>query len=216
MSEELNMARSEAKIPTALVVVAAVWLTIILGAMLWIACYSNSPGPSRSAFAHWPAESRIPFDESGPTLIMFAHPRCPCTRASLGELDSLMARSRGLLTAHVLFIRPAGLTEDWVKTDLWRKAAAIPGVTVHCDSGGVEAYRFQAETSGYTVLYDRTGRLIFQGGITLARGHSGDNTGLTAIGSLLHNQAIRQNQTPVFGCSLFDPETQIANKVCKK
>src|SRR5882724_1733252 len=116
---------------------------------------------------------------------MFAHPRCPCTRATLGELELVMARCEGLLNAHVVFIRPDSTTEDWPRTGLWRRAAAIRGVTVHSDDAGLEARRFGVETSGHTLLYDRRGHLLFQGGITAARGHSGDNPGRSALVALL-------------------------------
>jgi hypothetical protein len=86
---------------------------------------------------------------------------------------------------------------------LWRQAAAIPGVTVHSDDGGVETRRFHAETSGYTVLYDPRGNLLFQGGITSSRGHEGDNAGRTALESLVQGKVFSQVRTSVYGCSLL-------------
>ena len=88
-------------------------------------------------------------------------------------------------------------------TDLWRRAAAIKGVTVVQDSEGVEAERFHAATSGYTLLYGSDGRLLFSGGITGARGHAGDNAGRSAIAALLTAEGAPTGTTPVFGCSLL-------------
>lgn len=116
-----------------------------------------------------------------------------------------MARSEGLLTAHVLFLKPDGFAEDWQKTDLWRSAAAIPGVHVMTDGGGGEARLFHAATSGQAILYDARGRLLFSGGITASRGHAGDNAGRAFIVSLLIRGAADRRSTPVFGCSLFAP-----------
>jgi hypothetical protein len=107
------------------------------------------------------------------------------------------------VTAYVLFVKPQGFSDEWVQSDLWASAAAIPGVTPVMDDGGAEAGLFHAETSGQTVLYDAAGNLLFRGGITSARGHAGDNAGRTAIVSLLTSEESEERDTPVFGCPLF-------------
>ena len=134
--------------------------------------YDNTPGSAGQAPAGWPAASRIQRTPGQATLVMVAHPKCPCTRATLEELTALMAQSTGKVTAHVLFFKPADAGDEWAQTALWRTAAAIPGVTVSADAGGVEAKRFGGETSGDTFLYNADGRLAFHGGITAARRRS--------------------------------------------
>jgi hypothetical protein len=60
-------------------------------------------------------------------------------------------------------------------------------------------------------MYDRDGRLLFQGGITISRGHAGDNPGRSALVALLNHELVSEVETPVYGCSLFDagsPETK--------
>jgi hypothetical protein len=168
--------------------------------------YENTPGTAGSPVVQWPASSAIQRHAGRATLLMFAHPQCPCTRASIGELALLMAHCQGLVDAHVVFFKPQESGDDWSKTDLWRSAAAIPGVTVGQDDAGAEADRFHAETSGYTLLYDRQGQLRFNGGITAARGHSGDNAGRSAIIGLLRDGLAGTNRTKVFGCSLLNPK----------
>jgi len=184
-------------------IAAVVWFSAIVTTMAFMVRYANTPGPSVAAQIHWPAGSLIKLDAKRPTLIMFAHPHCPCTRASIGELERLMADCQGRLSAQVWFLKPAGTPEDWTDTDLWRTASAIPGVTVQRDEGGAEARRFQAETSGQTMLYGPDGRLLFQGGITISRGHAGDNSGLSEVEALLEHKSSLAAQTPVFGCPLF-------------
>ncbi len=169
--------------------------------VLW--SYENAPGPAATPPSHWPVDSGIRPATERATLVMLAHPHCPCTRASIGELALLMAQTHGRLTAYVLFLKPAGSPDDWEKSDLWQSAASIPDVDVVLDNDGVEARRFHAMTSGQTVLYDRTGRLLFSGGITRSRGHSGDNTGRSAIVSLLNAGEANQTETAVFGCPLY-------------
>lgn len=124
----------------------------------------------------------------------------------MGELARLMAKCQGQLSAHVLFLNPPGMKQDWVESDLWKQAVAIPGVIVRADDAGREAGIFHAETSGQTLLYGRDGTLMFQGGITLSRGHHGDNPGSDAILALLGKTLSSPAQTPAFGCSLCGTE----------
>src|SRR3954462_14976657 len=181
----------------------ALWLfmvTVGVGA-LW--SYESTPGVSASAPGMWPSASRIKPDAERATLVMSAHPHCPCTRASINELARLMTQAQGRVTAYVLFVKPAGFSDEWVQSDLWESAAAIPGVTPVMDDGGAEAGLFHAATSGQTVLYDAAGNLLFRGGIASARGHAGDNAGRTAIVSLLTSDEAEERGAPVFGCPLF-------------
>jgi hypothetical protein len=171
---------------------------------LW--SYERTPGAAAAALRQWPADSPVRRDADRATLVMLAHPHCPCTRASLGELARLMAQARGHVTAYVLFVKPSGFPDGWEQTDLLASAAAIPGVTVVRDDEGVEAGRFRAATSGQTMLYDAEGRLLFSGGITGGRGHEGDNAGRAAVVSLLDAGGAGRSETPVFGCPLFARE----------
>lgn len=182
-------------------------LTVGVGiGLLWD--YENSPGPTAVAPFRWPADSRIKLATDRATLIMLTHPHCPCTRASIGELARLMAQAQGRVTTYVLFLKPAGSSEDWEKTDLWQSAASIPGVAVVVDDDGGEASRFHAVTSGQTVLYDAEGHLLFSGGITGSRGHSGDNAGRSAIVSLLNTGEAERAETVVFGCPLLGTNSE--------
>lgn len=184
------------------------WL-VVIGSGLWILWdYENTPGIAAEAPRQWPQESKIQPAHDHATLIMLAHPHCPCTRASIAELASIMAHSQGRLTAYVLFIKPPGFSADWEMSDLWKSATSIPGVSAIVDENGVEADRFQAVTSGQTVLYDAGGSLLFSGGITGARGHSGDNAGRSAIVSLVGSGISERTETAVFGCPLFDPNSE--------
>ncbi|WP_395745816.1 RedB protein [Prosthecobacter sp.] len=189
-------------------IAAVVWLLVVCAGSLLMAQYSQTAGAAGTAPTHWPQACQSPRDPGRFSLVMFLHPRCPCSRATLGELEQIVAHCQGLFSAQVWFIQPEGMTEDWVKTDLWSTAAAIPGVQVHVDHEGAEARRFQALTSGQTLLYDAGGELIFQGGITLARGHAGDNPGRDAIEALLKQTLSHAASPPVFGCALGWTPTQ--------
>lgn len=165
--------------------------------------YENASGSAGNTPKQWLSGSSIPLDNTRDTLILFAHPRCPCTRASLEELNRLLAQSNGRIAARVLFFKPSGDPADWARTALWQSAAAIPGVTVQEDTNDAIARKFGAETSGYVLLYNSAGELLFRGGITGSRGHAGDNAGESAIIALAMGKSPATTQTPVYGCSLL-------------
>jgi hypothetical protein len=166
--------------------------------------YQAGKGAVGETPEHWPAHTSITLDPRRDTLVMFVHPQCPCTRASVEELNRLIAQSRGNIAAQVWFFRPPGFSDDWVHAALWQSASAIPGVTTHEDPGGARAKEFGAETSGQVLLYDPQGTLLFKGGITSGRGHAGDNAGVDAIVAILDGKSAPVRETAVYGCSLLD------------
>jgi len=187
-----------------LAVGVALWCAVVLAGTGLMMRYSETPGDAGSPPGKWPAASHTPRGTAGLTLVMFVHPHCPCSAASIDELERLMARCQGRIHTQVWFLQPEGKDQTWTETDLWRKAVAIPGVTVNCDADGAEARLFHAATSGQTLCYAGDGSLVFQGGITSARGHSGDNDGRSALMALAERGLASRTQTPVFGCTLFD------------
>jgi hypothetical protein len=184
------------------------WLAAVAAGMRVILNYEYTPGAAAAPLSKWPPDTSVKREPGEATLVMLAHPQCPCTRASIGELARIMARCQGKLTARVLFYRPAGFEAEWAKTDLWRSAANIPGATAIADDDGAQARLFDATTSGQMLLYGRDGQLLFSGGITDARGHAGDNDGSDAIISFVNTGAAKVRTTSVFGCSLFDDKSR--------
>lgn len=186
----------------------AAWLLAVGVGIAALGAYSNAVGRTGEPPQHWPADAGLGRVADRPTLVLVAHPRCPCTRATLGELERLLAQNRRSLQIQILFVVPSGMPADWADTDLWRTARQLPGVEVHRDPDGAKSRRFGALTSGHVVLYDRDGRLQFRGGITAARGHAGDNAGRAAILALLAGEpSVPPTRTPVFGCPLFAAST---------
>lgn len=174
-------------------------------ATLWI--YSTTPGHQNAAPARWPTFSTLPRASDRCTLVMFVHPQCPCSGASLSELAAILAHSAGHLHAEVVFLSPSGMSGSWVHTDLWKTALRLPETSTVSDPAGREAHLFHASVSGETLVYDSLGHLRFHGGITDGRGHAGDNPGCSAIQTYLNTGTIPLSRTPVFGCSLFDHST---------
>jgi hypothetical protein len=194
----------------------AAWSFALIAGLRTLFSYERTGGTIGEVRQQWPAASRIPAPNERPTLVMLAHPRCPCTGASIEELAKIMAHVHGKISAYVLFLKPQSVSAGWSDTDLRHDAERIPGVTVLCDIDGTEARKFGAETSGHTFLYDQHGTLLFSGGITKARGHAGDNAGEDAIVSLVKDQRATLGRTSVFGCSLVDREHKGGSALCRK
>ncbi len=179
------------------------WLAATAAGMAVLVDYELTPGAAGAAPARWPSAVSIEPSRERPTLVVAAHPRCSCTRASLAELGILLARTGGRLAAHVLFVQPPGRSDAWVRdSELYRSASALPGVAVHVDVGGRDAERFGALTSGAALLYGPAGELRFRGGLTGSRGHQGDNAGRAALTALAFGEAPERSETFVFGCAL--------------
>jgi hypothetical protein len=192
------------------VLVGLIWATSIGLGTRAVATFENTPGRSADAPREWPGNGTIVRSPNRFTLVLFAHPDCPCTRASLTELEKLMTHLHGRLEAFVWFRKPDASLQDTQRSSIWKRASSIPGVTAGFDADGSIVRRFGAEVSGQTMLYDPDGRLVFSGGITDARGHEGDNDGEDAILLRVNGQEARLHtsvlHTRVFGCSLVDPD----------
>lgn len=176
------------------------WAGAILAGFSFLNTYQSTPGKSQVALADWPAQSQIP-NNGRFRAIMFVHPKCPCSTASLAELGVLLARAPKLQT-FVVFTQPEGAAQSWTADSaLYRKAKAIPGSQVLIDRDGKEAKLFGVETSGHLCLFDAQNHLVFNGGVTARRGHEGDNAGLDSVVRLVHGHQSELKKTNVFGCA---------------
>jgi len=179
------------------------WVTGVGYGLMQLWNYENAPGIAASAPATWPDNELIPRPHRRPALVVLTHPQCSCSRATIAELERLQAHIEHDVDTYVLMLAPASARRDWVRSPLWQKAAAIPGITVVADRDGRQAARFGAFTSGQALLYDASGALVFSGGLTASRGHEGDNAGRTAVERLVRHERAGRSATSVFGCSLF-------------
>ena len=194
------------------VVFGVIWIAVIGAGLRTLMSYESAPGAVGVVHSAWPQTSKIPAPRERDVLVVVAHPHCSCTDASMEELAKIMAHVQGKVSAYVLFLKPKEASSAWDDTGLRRSAEKIPGVTVLSDVDGVEARRFGAETSGHVFLYGRNGRLLFNGGITQSRGHSGDNSGESAIIALVNDHRADRANTFVFGCSLVDRSSATTDK----
>lgn len=181
----------------------AFWLAAVLGAFGMLNTYAFTPAPLAEGVPQWPPGSALAPSNDAATLLVFVHPKCPCTRATLAEIDRLLPHVAGRITPIVVAVEPDGAGD-------WRSAANVryfenhPLVRTVFDRGGAEARAFGATTSGETFLYAAGGRLLFQGGVTAGRGHEGDNAAKDALRAAIERPGQAVLRRPAFGCGLLD------------
>lgn len=184
------------------------WAILASAGVIYLDRYESLPGATIDSPAFMSASELHKNAKNLPTLLVFAHPQCPCTWATIHELEQLVAHAHGLIEVRMLFLQPANEPRDWVESALWQQAVKIPGVIVS-DINEKQLERFGEVTSGQTMLYDPSGNLIFSGGITDGRGHEGDNPGRSSIENYLLTNSISVHQTPVYGCALMASEKKL-------
>jgi hypothetical protein len=181
-----------------------VWL-LVVGIGFWtLTARSFVPGISGNPKLAWPEASGLQRNVGGYTLVVVLHPECPCSQATLEELDSIVAQCSSRLAVRVICMQYDDMAEPIERSRIWLRAKRISGVTVVKDMHSEKVRQFDAETSGETRLYGPGGGLLFRGGITASRGHVGDNPGQEAIIDFV-TRGVRAGApivTPVFGCSL--------------
>jgi hypothetical protein len=181
-----------------------VWLGLIGAGVAVAVRHQTTAGEAGTAPASWPAASRIPAARPGASrLVMFVHPRCPCTRASLHELAAVVDAVRDRAEVAIVFLSPDGVAPDWAETDRLDFARSIPGASILTDAGP-EFSRFGAKTSGFTVVYAPDGRLLFAGGITSGRAHEGVNVGRNQVIARVLGAGTPTTHA-VFGCETDAP-----------
>lgn len=156
--------------------------------------------PEEGATA-WPENPMLNLDKDRPTLLLFIHPRCPCTAASIAQLDRVLSRTR--FKTCVVVVHPPGAPEHWDTSPVVEAARRLPGAMIVVDDQGLLAQHFGAAVSGTAMAYDTTGTRRFSGGITASRGHEGDSAGSLALTEIGAGRVARVDSAPVFGCSLL-------------
>lgn len=182
-----------------LVAAAALWLGAIGVGGFAMLNHAYSAGPAVEVDEQWPAGDTIPWTRSSPVVVMMVHPNCPCSVASMEQLDRLLAASPGRVEAFAVF---RSSTTPNQRGAVRRHAERIPGLRVIDDVNGRVASLFDARTSGETFMFGTDGALLFHGGLTPSRGHAGAGTGHDALLAILHGRTPAVSSAPAFGCSI--------------
>ncbi len=181
-----------------------VWLSLSFYGMYVLFKYSAFPGLDGEPPKRMISKTQVKHKKNIPTLIVFLHPRCPCSRATISELGVIISKAQNPLNLNIVFFKPSIFPESWTMTDLWDSAKRIPNAKLIADNGGKEIKQFCVKTSGHVLLYNSREDLVFSGGITASRGHLGDNEGRQAVLSLLNREKSNVSKTKTFGCQLND------------
>lgn len=188
------------KIKTTIVVVA--WGLLAGAGMAILHTHSARPGDSGSRPLRWPVDSKISLVADRPTLLVFLDSRCPCARATIAELEIVLAQCGDRAATRIVTVGTEEREADWTNDRVWAALAKLPGVEMQKDHGGREASRFGVATSGQVLLFRPDGRLVFQGGITAARDHEGANYGRDAVIGWILGDDVGLTAFPVFGCPI--------------
>lgn len=186
-----------------IIIFSVIWLGLLGFAYSLLVSYENTANKTEVNPKLWPRESQLKFDKRKDNLIIFLHPRCPCSDSSLEELNKLMAKSPKSINVIAVFMSSEKQDkETWLKGKLWKDIKANQEIKVFIDEKNTEIKRFKVNTSGEVLLYNSMGRLTYSGGISPARGHAGDNKGSQLIMKYLQGYKVQNAQSPVFGCLL--------------
>jgi hypothetical protein len=185
------------------VISMGLWGLACAGAMGVLLTYANTAGEMGGLREGWvvPASFERPADRA--MLVVFAHPKCPCTRATMSAIERLQREVPGGFATRVVFYEPDGADATWRGTDLWARAQRLVDADAIPDPGGAIATGAGARVSGCVALFDRDGALLFWGGITPARGHEGESVGLGSLRSVLRGERGTASEAPVYGCELM-------------
>lgn len=175
------------------------WTVAVVMGQTAMSRYATTAG--KPAAADGKVLPELLYGANRPAVVLFVHPNCPCSRASMQELAAALDGRESRATVIVVFQSYAGRI-DPAGTALWEQAAQIPGVVRIIDQDGATARRFGARTSGQVLAYGSNGRLLFSGGITPARGESGACVGSAAISEVISGGDRKHPVTPVYGCAL--------------
>lgn len=192
-------------------ILGLIWLVALIVVQVTVVKYESTPATAQKVAAAWPQGTSIWRAPQGTTLVLLAHPQCPCTRATMTELEKILAQTQGHLAVRALFFKPKQAAPSWVTTGLWSRANALPGAVSVVDEDGRMARKFHLRTSGEVAVFNAEGQLLFQGGITLARGHEGDNAGEDAVVQLVTTGHSSTTHTPVFGCEVLPSSSSATN-----
>lgn len=182
------------------------WLGAIAFGMSKLIKYSMKEGASSRVVQNWPGHTQLQRSPSRLTLVLALHPFCPCSMATLAELNKIIAKASNHLSIKVLFIRSIFGEKEKVKEEsspLLKELKTLPGIEIIMDKEGREARLFGFTTSGHTALFSPGGKTLFTGGITPGRGHQGTSDGEIAILDFALRGKSSIHQAKVFGCSLF-------------
>lgn len=195
-----------------LTLLISVW-GVLVGIAVWSMFtyeFADEYGYAGQMVTHWPADTHIAPAPGRPTLLLFLHPKCPCSRATLAEMERtwVLQNKPDEFSPQLVVVAtvPPDQPNDWLTTDIVEQARRLSGAKLVVDPGGREAQRFGATTSGTVMWFDADGKCLYAGGITSSRGHEGGNVGRDCVEQLMRGEAPSETRMPALGCRLCLPD----------
>lgn len=189
-------------------IVFGVWLVLILAGTQVLTSYSNYrvDRPQSATYDHLSLARYV--KKARYSLILFLHPRCSCSRATLHELSKVLRKSTNSPRVTIVMYCPNGKPDAWIEGPNDRLARKLDPHEFVIDAGQL----FQQNgivDSGHVLCFDRSGTIRFSGGVTGSRSHEGSNQASAALRRILNGEGESCIEFPVFGCSI-QPVTPIA------
>ena len=194
-------------------ILAATFLAAVLTTGIFGYNYKSCFGSNTTAATHWPAQVRLARSQQQATLVVFLHPHCINSSVTLTELAKILPALRGKAQVYLSFYSPRNQQVTWVKHSPWKQAERMQNVNIYADINGEDSEKFGAQSSGEMFLYDKTGALVFHGGLNRKFGFMGGRAGVEALLAWIGNNTVDAanknipRETPVWGRNL---RTQIS------
>ncbi len=190
------------------VAIFLLWLTGLAVGFFGLYTYEFSGTTDTNSPAYWPDDIPLLSSKQGPTLLFFVHPRCPCTAASISELDRVLSRNPSSYQTYVVFPVPSRAPTGWLFGSNHSAAQRLPHAEIIEDDSASITNTFGVVLSGTTLVYGPDGRLIYEGGITASRGHAGTSYGSLALEAIAQGDTSPRTGIPVFGCPVAAPQKE--------
>lgn len=169
--------------------------------------YSAQQGAAVLPPIYWPEETTLKRQPDRWTILIFVHPKCPCTKAALSEFARLQALHNTSVDTSIALFVPPDQDPRWAYGVITNAASRIKGVDLINDPEAKIAKQFNIYTSGHVLAYRPDGSLAYSGGLTNSRGHEGLSQGTTALlKALKEPQSKHRAEYPVFGCPIVQEE----------
>ena len=191
---------------------AVFWLIGSAGGYFYMFSYNSRPAELAVVSQHWPVRTSLKKTAGSYELVMAVHPQCPCTRASVAELNKILLKMNGKVRAHALVYKPFELSDIWTRTETTGRLDELPFTNVHRDMNGVKALDFGLTTSGQVLLYAPDGKLAFNGGLTAFRGHEGPSLGQKIVYDIVAGRQPSTSVSKVFGCGLAEKKCSLEHE----
>jgi hypothetical protein len=147
------------------------------------------------------AESTVFRDGNVFSVVIGLHPHCPCSRATVAELLKIYSHVPEKTKITALVFKPKTEADSWIECVSLSTLQKM-NATIVVDTDGERATSLGLNTSGQIQIYSPQGKLLYNGGITGARGHAGDNIGEGKALALLRGEIKFAESAPTFGCSI--------------